>query len=82
MIDLGLAETVSIWLIDHGFTYLTDLVGNKEPEALSTLSGLIFLWLAADRSSASSKSGLPALTPWPTSLQWQSPFPTHSWQLA
>ncbi|HEY3427719.1 MAG TPA: PP2C family protein-serine/threonine phosphatase [Acidimicrobiia bacterium] len=34
MIDLGLAETVSIWLIDHGFTYLTDLVGNKEAEAM------------------------------------------------
>jgi serine phosphatase RsbU (regulator of sigma subunit) len=34
MIDLGLAQTVSIWLIDHGFAYLTDLVGTKPPVAM------------------------------------------------
>ncbi|MGH8923343.1 MAG: PP2C family protein-serine/threonine phosphatase [Acidimicrobiia bacterium] len=31
MIDSGIAETVSIWLIDHGFARLTDLVGAQEP---------------------------------------------------
>jgi hypothetical protein len=34
MIDLGLAQTVSIWLIDHGFSHLTDLVGTKAPVAM------------------------------------------------
>lgn len=31
IIDLRVAESVSIWLIDHGFRYLTDVVGIKEP---------------------------------------------------
>ncbi|MGH8957284.1 MAG: PP2C family protein-serine/threonine phosphatase [Acidimicrobiia bacterium] len=30
MIELGMAQSVSIWLIDHGFSHLTDLVGAKE----------------------------------------------------
>ncbi|HEX2420734.1 MAG TPA: hypothetical protein VHL55_03965, partial [Acidimicrobiia bacterium] len=34
MIDLGLAQTVSIWLIDHGFSHLTDLVGTRAPVAM------------------------------------------------
>lgn len=31
MIDLRVAQSVSIWLVDHGFMILTDVVGIKEP---------------------------------------------------
>ena len=31
IIDLGMAQTVSIWLIDHGFAQLTDLVEAQNP---------------------------------------------------
>ena len=31
MIDLRMADSVSIWLVDHGFMKLTDVVGIKEP---------------------------------------------------
>lgn len=34
MIDLGLARSVSIWLIDHGSTLLVDLVGTKSPVSM------------------------------------------------
>jgi serine phosphatase RsbU (regulator of sigma subunit) len=34
MIDLGMAKSVSIWLVDHGFMQLTDITGVKEPVSI------------------------------------------------
>lgn len=34
MIDLGIARSVSIWLVDHGFRQLTDVAGGKDPVAV------------------------------------------------